>query len=293
MSEVLDQLVSLLSLEKVDTDKYLGQSQDLGFGQLFGGQLLAQSLMAASLTAEGFSSHSLHAYFLQPGGTTDPITFHVDRIRDGKSFVTRRVIAIQNDIEIFTANVSFHADEDGHEHQSEMPTVAPPEDLVSELKIRRKFAQFIPEKVRDKFTQDTPIEIRSVKPYNYLKPEKLEPLKDIWIKAVGTLPDEQILQRCLLAYSSDFSLLGTSMNPHAFHGMMPGVQIASLDHAIWFHHDIDMADWLLYSMDSPSASHGLGFNRGSIFSRDGKLLASVAQEALIRNKHAFPKKSKG
>lgn len=291
MSDVLEQLVRLLSLEKIETDKFLGQCQDLGFKQLFGGQLLAQSLMAASLTAEGFNSHSLHGYFLQPGDTETPIEFLVDRIREGKSFATRRVVALQNNIEIFTANVSFHVDEDGYEHQLEIPEVKQPEELRSELEIRRKFADFIPEKLRDKFTQDTPIEIRPVKPFNYIQPEKLSPQKDIWFKAVDELPNEQILHRCLLAYSSDFGLLGTSLNPHAIHGMMPGVQIASLDHAIWFHHDVKMDDWLLYSMDSPSASHGLGFNRGSIFSNDGKLIASVAQEALIRDKNKFKRKS--
>ncbi len=291
MSDVLEQLVRLLSLEKIETDKFLGQCQDLGFKQLFGGQLLAQSLMAASLTAEGFNSHSLHGYFLQPGDTETPIEFNVDRIREGKSFATRRVVALQNNIEIFTANVSFHADEDGYEHQLEIPEVKPPEELRSELEIRRKFADFIPEKLRDKFTQDTPIEIRPVKPFNYIKPEKLSPQKDIWMKAVDALPDKQILHRCLLAYSSDFGLLGTSLNPHAVHGMMPGIQLASLDHAIWFHHDVKMDDWLLYSMDSPSASHGLGFNRGSVFSKDGKLIASVAQEALIRDKNTFKRKT--
>jgi len=291
MSNVLDQLISLLRLEEIETDKFEGQTEDLGFKQLFGGQLLAQSLMAASLTAEGFKSHSLHGYFLQPGDVSTPIQFHVDRIRDGKSFRTRRVVALQNDLEIFTATVSFHADEEGHEHQYPMPSVKPPEELRSELEIRRKFSDFIPEKLRDKFTKDTPIEIRPVKPYNYLKPEKLAPEKNNWFKAIGKLPNDQILQRCLLAYSSDFSLLGTSLNPHAIHGMMPGVQLASLDHAIWFHHDVNLEDWLLYYMDSPSSSNGLGFNRGSIFSRDGKLIASVAQEALIRDKNTFKKKS--
>ncbi|OUS23594.1 acyl-CoA thioesterase II [Gammaproteobacteria bacterium 45_16_T64] len=291
MSEVLEELINLLRLEDSGNDSFIGQSQDLGFRQLFGGQLLAQSLMAASLTAEGYFSHSLHGYFLQPGDPDLPIQFDVDRIRDGKSFVTRRVVALQNDLEIFTATISFHSEEDGHKHQLEMPQVKPPEELRSELEIRRKFASFIPEKLREKFTKDAPIEIRPVKVYNYMQPKKLPASKDIWLKTVTTLPDDQVLHRCILAYASDFGLLGTSLNPHAIHGMMSGIQLASLDHALWFHHDVKIDDWLLYSMDSPSASNGLGFNRGSVFSRDGLLMASVAQEALIRDKNTFKKKT--
>ncbi|MCP5161293.1 MAG: acyl-CoA thioesterase II [Hahellaceae bacterium] len=289
MSEVLQKLVSLLQLTEVGTDHFQGCSEDLGFKNVFGGQVLGQALMAAYRTVEGRLAHSMHGYFLRPGDHSLPIEYEVQRIRDGQSFVTRRVIARQKSQEIFTLLASFQADEEGFEHQFDMPDAPDLEGLWSELDIRRKFQHLIPEKVKEQFTRDRPIEIRPVKPMNYLQPDVRLPFKQTWFRAVAELPEDQALHHCILAYASDFGLLGTSLHPHGVTFMQKGMQVASLDHALWFHRDFRVDEWLLYDMDSPSASHGRGFNRGNIYSRDGILVASVCQEALIRQRAASKK----
>lgn len=284
MTEVLEKLVELLQLESVDELNFRGCSEDLGFKNVFGGQVLGQAMMAAYRTVDGKDVHSMHGYFLRPGDHGCPIDYEVQVVRNGASFATRRVIAKQHSKEIFTLNASFQTPEEGYEHQFDMPETEGPEGILSELEMRRKFSDLIPEKVKEQFTRDRPIEIRPVNPVNYLKPDVRAPYKQNWFRAVAKLPDDPAIHRCILAYASDFGLLGTSMYPHGISFMQKGMQVASLDHAIWFHRDFRVDEWLLYDMDSPSASQGRGFNRGNIYNQQGVLVASVCQEALIRNR---------
>lgn len=285
MTEVLQNLVRLLEMKALGDDRFLGDTEDLGFRNVFGGQVLGQSLMAAYKTVgTDRRAHSMHAYFLRPGKHAEPIEYAVTRVRDGSSFSTRRVVAIQDGREIYEMSASFQLVEEGLDHQFDMPDTKAPETLMSELEIRRKFQHLIPEKVRDHFTSDRPIEIRPVKPTNYLKPDIRPPFKQNWFRAIDRLPDDPAIHQCVFAYSSDFGLLGTSMNPHGVTFMQKGMQVASLDHAIWFHRDFRVDDWLLYDMDSPSASGGRGLNRGNVFTQEGVLAASVTQEALIRKR---------
>ncbi|WP_417515645.1 acyl-CoA thioesterase II [Marinobacter sp.] len=284
MLDVTKKLVELLYLSPTGDDHYRGDSQDLGFPHVFGGQVLGQALMAASHTVENRLCHSMHAYFLRPGNQHMPIDYEVQRVRDGRSFSVRRVIARQDGKEILTGSMSFHAAEEGFEHQAEMPDAPDPESLRSEQEWGKLMASQVSEKLREIMTRDRPIEIRPVNPVNPLQPEKRPPHKQSWIRALGPLPDDPVLHRCLLTYASDFSFLGTSLNPHGVSFMNKGLQIASLDHAIWFHRDFRMEDWLLYDKDSPSASAGRGFNRGNFFNQEGVLVASTTQEALIRQR---------
>jgi acyl-CoA thioesterase II len=284
MHEVVERLLNLLDLEQVDQNHFRGSSEDLGFKNVFGGQVVGQAMVAAYRTVENRLSHSMHGYFLRPGDANADIEYEVHCIRDGKSFTTRRVIATQHGQEIFMLAASFQTEEEGFEHQFEMPQVKQPEELVSELEMRRRFQHLIPEKVREQFTRESPIEIRPVNPMNYLAPDKRQPVKYNWFRAVSPLPDDPAVHQCILAYASDFGLLGTSLQPHGVTFYQRGMQVASLDHAIWFHRSFRADDWLLYAMDAPSASHGRGFNRGNIFDRQGRLVASVCQEALIRQR---------
>ncbi|MDV2078612.1 acyl-CoA thioesterase [Marinobacter xestospongiae] len=284
MLEVTRKLVELLDLSPTGDDHFQGDSEDLGFPNVFGGQVLGQSLMAACRTVEGRLPHSLHAYFLRPGNHSLPIDYEVQRVRDGGSFSVRRVIARQDGKEILTGAMSFQGEESGYEHQFEMPAVAGYDDLASESDYVARLMPHIPEKMRDKLDRERPIEIRPIDPVNPLKPEAKPPYKQSWLRAQGELPDDPVLHRCLLAYASDFTFLGTSLHPHGVTFMSRNMQVASLDHAIWFHRDFRMDDWLLYDKDSPSASGGRGFNRGNFFSRDGVLVASTTQEALIRQR---------
>lgn len=285
MTDVITRLVELLKLRMLDECLYIGASEDLGFKNVFGGQVIGQALMAAYRTVEtGRRAHSLHAYFLRAGDPDHEIIYEVSRIRDGRSFSARRVIARQHNREILTLTASFQSHEDGFEHQFTMPDITPPDDLPSELSLRRKFAHLIPEKVRELLTRERPIEIRPLQIINPFAPEALEPAKQNWFRAVSALPDELHWHHCVLAYASDFGLLGTSLHPHRTTYYQRGMQVTSLDHAVWFHRDFRVDDWLLYSMDSPSASHGRGFNRGLIFDRAGRLVASSSQEALIRKR---------
>lgn len=281
--QVLTELLDLLKLEKIEETIFRGRSQDLGFGNIFGGQVLGQSLSAASQSVgDGRGVHSMHGYFLWPGDPALPIIYEVDCIRDGKSFTTRRVVAIQKGRPIFSMSASFHRAEQGFEHRADMPQVPEPETLMSELERARMVKDKIPESIRIQLTCDRPIEIRTVNPINPFKPDKRPPVRQSWFKAVGPVPDDPAVHKYMLAYASDFGLATTSLLPHAHTFFEPKMQVASLDHTIWFHRDFRIDDWLLYSMESPSASHGLGMNRGMVFTRDGLLVATVAQESLIR-----------
>ena len=286
MSKPLDDLVELLSLEQIEEDLFRGQSLDLGFYRLFGGQALGQSVSAATQTVDPSRTvHSVHGYFLRPGDANLPIVYQVERQRDGGSFSSRRVTAIQKGAPIFSCSVSFHLREDGYHHQPSMPQDIPqPETLVCEQEMARNFIHLIPEPMRESYLAERAIEIRHVERVNPLAPERREPLKYVWFRANGSLPDSPELHKYLLTYASDFNLLITSLLPHGVTIHQPGMQCASIDHAIWLHSDLRMDDWLLYAMDSPWAGNGRGFTRGSIFNRAGQLVASVAQEGLIRHR---------
>ena len=285
MSQVLDDLVNLLTLEPIEENLFRGSSQDLGFRQLFGGQVLGQSLSAMSQTVEDARHvHSLHGYFLRPGDASLPVVYQVDRVRDGGSFSTRRVTAIQKGQPIFTSSASFQYDENGFEHQNPMPDVVGPENLPSELEMIRQRAHLIPESMREKLLCAKPIEFRPVVGEDPFNPQVSDPVKYVWFRADGTLPDNLALHKYLLAYASDFGLLTTSLLPHGKGVWQRDMQVASLDHALWFHGELRMDDWLLYAMDSPWAGNSRGFSRGSVYNRAGKLVASVTQEGLIRHR---------
>lgn len=283
MSEVLQQLVELLALEQIEVNLFRGQSQDLGWGQVFGGQVLGQALSAAAQTVpEERVVHSLHGYFLLTGKVDKPIIYDVERIRDGGSFTTRRVVAIQNGEAIFSMSASFQLIQEGFDHQDPMPEVPGPENLHSQTELAQKIAHKIPSPMRERFTAESPIEIRPVRPMNYLAPDTREPTSASWYKANGSLPDDPALHRYLSAYASDFNFLSTAMYPHGVSWMMPKMQVASLDHAMWFHRPFRMDEWLLHVVESPSASGGRGLVRGRMFNRQGQLVASTAQEGLMR-----------
>jgi len=283
MTKVLDDLVRLLALEKIEENLFRGNSQDLGFRQLFGGQVLGQALSAASRTVPSERHvHSVHGYFLRPGDATLPIVYQVDLLRDGGSFTTRRVQAIQKGKPIFAMSASFQGDEEGFEHQCQMPEVQGPEDLPSEQEMAERNSHLIPEAVREKVLFGKPIEIRPVGRFNPFNPQPADPRRYIWFRAAGSLPDDPQVHRYMLAYASDFHLLGTALLPHAVSAWTPWMQIASLDHALWYHRPLRMDDWLLYAMDSPIACGSRGLSRGQIFNRQGELVASVTQESLMR-----------
>jgi len=257
----------------------------LGFRQLFGGQVLGQSLSAMSQTVEDARHvHSMHGYFLRPGDASLPVVYQVDRVRDGGSFSTRRVTAIQKGQPIFTSSASFQYDEGGFEHQTTMPDVVGPENLPSELDMIRQRADLIPESMREKLLCAKPIEFRPVIGEDPFNPKVTDPIKYVWFRADGSLPDTPALHKYLLAYASDFGLLTTSLLPHGKGVWQKDMQVASLDHALWFHADLRADDWLLYAMDSPWAGNSRGFSRGSVYNRAGQLVASVTQEGLIRHR---------
>jgi len=283
--EPLEMLLGLLDLERLELNLFRGLNRDIGSGRLFGGQVLAQALVAAGRTVEGRVAHSLHGYFMLAGDVATPVVYQVDRIRDGKSFTTRRVLAIQEGREIFTMNCSFQAPEPGPEHGAPLPDVPAPEELPRELDLVRAMADRIPEPLRDIYTQDRPIDFRPVAPVDPFAPEVRDPVKHMWFRAEGRMPDDPILHQAVMAYASDYGLLGTALLPHGLTYLMRRVQAASLDHAVWFHRPFRVDDWLLYAMDAPAAAGARGFTRGSLFTRDGTLVASTAQEGLIRLRH--------
>jgi acyl-CoA thioesterase-2 len=284
----VDQLLSTLDLEQLEHNLFRGRSPQNGWQRVFGGQVVGQALVAADRTVDGEDrlAHSLHGYFLRPGDPKVPIIYDVDRIRDGGSFTTRRVVGIQHGQAIFSMAVSFHKAEAGFDHQIAMPEVPPPEALPSEEELKARFLPNLPDVVRTYWERERPIELRPVDLSRYFGREKLEPKQYLWIKASGPLPDNFRLHQCVLAYASDFSLLDTALIAHGRILFDPRLMLASLDHAVWFHRPFRADEWLLYAQDSPSAQAARGFCRGSIFSRDGRLVASVAQEGLIREKAA-------
>jgi acyl-CoA thioesterase-2 len=283
MSRVLEDLLELLKLEPIEENLFRGRSQDLGFRQLFGGQVVGQALSAASQTvASERHVHSVHGYFLRPGDASLPVVYTVDRVRDGGSFTTRRVVAIQKGQPIFTMMASFQGDEPGFSHQAKMPEVPAPESLASDIELLRRKADLIPERVRDKFLCEKPIELRPVTLVDPFAPKPCDPIKYVWFRANGQLPEDPQVHKYLLAYASDFNLITTALQPHGASFMQRTMQMASLDHALWFHGNVRVDDWLLYAMDSPWAGNARGLSRGHVFSRDGRLVASVTQEGLIR-----------
>jgi len=284
--EALASLLSLLDLEAIETDIFRGLSPKDRWQRVFGGQVLGQALVAAGRTVEGRICHSLHAYFLRPGDPKTPILYEVDRSRDGHSFSARRVVAIQHGQPIFTMSASFERIEPGLEHQTQMPDVPLPESLKTEQEWRSEIAVDLPESARNWFLRARPIEFRPVEPPNRFAKGIYPPRQIVWFRAIGGLPDAPALQQCVLAYASDMTLLDTSLLPHGYTLFGGELQLASLDHAMWFHRPFRADDWLLYVQDSPSASGSRSFNRGEIFRRDGVLVASVAQEGLVRLRKA-------
>jgi acyl-CoA thioesterase-2 len=282
MSSLVD-LQQQFQLERLEVNLFRGQSRDTGSPQVFGGQVLGQALMAAHGTIEdGRVVHSLHGYFLRRGDFTKPIVYSVDRSRDGGSFSARRVVAVQNGEQIFICSASFQEPETGLEYQATMPSVPPPEELKPLAKPSQPEIDKLPEKLRRWLEIERPFEFRPVQKYNPLAPVASEPVRQIWVRAVGKLPNDDTLHRCLLAYVSDYWLLDTSTMPHGASFLRGNLIMASIDHAIWFHRHARVDEWLLYSLDSPSSSGARGFARGSFYTRDGVLAASTAQEGLIR-----------
>ena len=282
--KALSKLINLLDLEQLENNLFRGQSENIGGPRVFGGQVLGQALTAAARTVDKKrTAHSLHAYFLRPGDMEFPIIYDVDRIRDGGSFTTRRVVAIQKGEPIFNTSISFHKKESGPTHQIDMPDIPSPEECKSEIQIRKQIAEWVPEKMRDFFLRERPIEIRSMPGEDmFQEAKKKPPYKYMWMKAVDRLPDDISLHQAILAYASDMGLLSTSLNPHRLSFASGNFQSASLDHAMWFHRPFRADEWMLYSTDSPSASNARGFNRGSVYTREGVLVASAVQEGLIR-----------
>lgn len=282
MNKLLEDLIKVMTLERLEINLFRGESRDIGSPQVFGGQVLGQALVAATATVEQRMVHSLHAYFLRRGDFNSPIVYEVDRAWDGKHFSTRRVVAIQHGNQIFNMSASFQVPEEGLEHQSSMPDVPAPEALQDLESIYLSLADKAPPALRRILEQKRPFEFRPVNPPDFRRLEKLPPHNSVWFRAVDALPADEALHRGLLAYASDFHLLGTALRPHAVPMSSPRLAIASIDHAMWFHRSVRVDDWLLYSVDSPSASGARGFTRGSVYARDGRLVASAAQEGLIR-----------
>jgi acyl-CoA thioesterase-2 len=279
---LVEQLIDLLDVETIDTDLYRGARQPGGVGRVFGGQVIAQALQAAQRSVADKAAHSLHAYFMRPGDEDFPIIYRVVRDFDGGSFATRRVIAMQKGQPILNLAASFQRSEDGLHHQDAIPDVPAPETLRSERDLRLEHIDEVPEKLRPFFLRPKAVEVRPVHARHWLKPTPTEPVLHSWFRVVAPLPDDPAIHRAMLSYASDMALLGTAMLPHGVNWLSRKMQSASLDHAVWLHEPFRADDWLLYATDSPWAGHARGFNRGRIFTRDGRLVASTAQEGLIR-----------
>lgn len=279
----LEELLSVLDLEPIEENIFRGRQAATTNQRVFGGQVIAQSLVAATRTVPPErAAHSLHAYFILPGDPKVPILYEVDRIRDGKSFTTRRVVAIQHGRAIFSSSISYQIAEPGVEHQLPMPDVPMPEELKSERELLAKDRDKLPADFVRWIERERPVDFRSVDFRSPLSEEKVPPVQHLWLKSAGPLPDDPALHKAVMAYASDMSLLGTGLRPHGLNWVKGNVQAASLDHAIWFHRDFRFDEWLLYAQKSPAGAGARSFNRGEIFTRDGVLVASVAQEGLIR-----------
>lgn len=283
MTDAVEDLIQILNLEKIEENLFRGHSPDESWQRVFGGQVIGQALVAAYRTVEERVCHSLHGYFIRPGDPKVPIVYEVDRARDGRSFTTRRVVGIQHGKQIFNLAASFQVPEKGFEHQASMPDVPKPEDLPNELDLRQAVISQLPPDIAKHFARPRPIEIRPVNPQKYINPEPMEATQYVWFRARKEIEEGNFaLNQCIMAYASDMTLLDTCVRPHGVSWLSGKLQSASLDHAMWFHAPFQADEWLLYAMDSPSASGARGFNRGAIFTRDGRLVASVAQEGLIR-----------
>jgi acyl-CoA thioesterase-2 len=278
----LDELVGLLDLEELEVNLFRGRSPQDDRQRVFGGQVAGQALVAALRTVERGLAHSLHAYFLRPGDPRIPIVYEVERVRDGRTFTTRRVKAVQHGCAIFHLSASFQPEEPGVEHQTAMPE-APDPDAVPTWKERMQpFLERVPPEVRRWMERERTIDLRYVGPIGLVDGEKSEPFRQVWMRAAGRLPDDPALHQCVVAYASDMTLLDTALLPHGVNWLSPSFQMASLDHAMWFHRSFRADEWLLFQMESPSASGARGFTRGDLWTQDGRLVASVAQEGLIR-----------
>jgi acyl-CoA thioesterase-2 len=286
MSSAVQELLSILDLEPLDINLFRGRSPQVGWQRVFGGQVVGQALVAAVRTVEASRPpHSMHAYFLLPGDPKVPIIYDVDRMRDGKSFTTRRVTARQHGHPIFSMLVSFHTDEAAVlDHQAKMPDVPGPENLPSEAEVREKILPTMPDPVRRYYERERPIELRPVEFERYLGKKYPDGQFNVWIKTTGPLPDNPAIHQCVLAYTSDMGLLDTALVPHGRTLFEKQFMAASLDHALWLHRPFRADEWLLYAQDSPNLHGSLGFGRGLIFKRDGTLVASVAQEGLVRER---------
>jgi acyl-CoA thioesterase-2 len=279
---ILADLVKLLELERIEDRIFRGESRDLGGERVFGGQVLGQALTAASYTVRDRQVHSLHAYFLVAGDVNAPIVYEVEVARDGKSFSNRRVVAIQHGQPIFNMTASFQVPEQGLEHSAPMPQVPGPEGLADVRELPPEVLGKVPEKMRRFLTHERPFEFRPVEPIHVIAPPRGAPVRHIWVKTVDVLPDNADLHRNVLAYVSDYQLVSTATLPHGIHFAEGNVQLASLDHAMWFHRPFRADEWLLYAMESPNASGGRGLALGKFFARDGTLVASTAQEGVVR-----------
>lgn len=284
MSAAMQELLDILDLEQLEHNLFRGRSPRESWQRVFGGQTVAQALVAAQRTVPPERLvHSLHGYFMRPGDTAAPVVYEVDRIRDGGSFTTRRVVAIQNGQAIFSLEASFQIVETGLEHQVPMPLdVPPPDALPSPAEILRDYSSLVPEGIRRYLARERPLEIRPVLLRHYTSRDKLDPVQRIWIRPTGRLPHDHATTSAVLAYLSDMTLLDTSTFAHGRAVFDRDIQAASLDHAMWFHRPVVLDGWLLYTQDSPSTHSARGFTRGTLYSQDGTLVASVAQEGLIR-----------
>jgi acyl-CoA thioesterase-2 len=287
MTSAVQELLAILDLESIEVNLFRGRSPQVGWQRVFGGQVIGQALVAACRTVDRIADrppHSLHAYFLLAGDPKVPIIYEVDRIRDGRSFTTRRVVAIQHGQAIFAMSVSFHGTESGLNHQAEMPKVPGPELLPSDAEIRQRVLPMMPDPVRRYFERERPIELRVVEFERYLGKKFPEGRLNVWIRTTGSLPDAAAIHQCVLAYASDMMLLDAALIAHGRTVFEKTIMAASLDHALWFHRPFKADEWLLYAQDSPNAGGARGFARGLIFARDGTLVASVAQEGLLRER---------
>src|SRR5712692_5075625 len=295
MPSAVQDLLDILTLEQIELNLFRGRSPQVGWQRVFGGQVIGQALVAAcrSVDVAGRPPHSLHAYFLLGGDPKVPIIYEIDRIRDGKSFTTRRVVAIQHGQAIFTMAVSFHRNEPGMEHQATMPAVPKPEQLPSEAELKERVLPMMPDPVRRYYERERPIELRPVEFDRYLGKKLDNGNFHIWIRTTGRLPDEPAIHQCVLAYASDMMLLDTALIPHGRSVFDKTITAASLDHALWFHRPFRADEWLLYAQDSPNMAGSRGFSRGLVFARDGTLVASVAQEGLLRERRPDKERPKG
>lgn len=283
MSHPVKTLLKTLDLETLERNLFRGRSPNVGWQRVFGGQVIGQALVAAQRTVSSERQvHSLHAYFMRPGDPEHPIIYEVDRIRDGGSFTTRRVVAIQHGHAIFSMSASFQIHEEGLEHAFEMPDVPRPDSLASERELAEQFIDHAPENVRKYWQHERPIELRPTDLTHYISGKKLPPFQNVWFRATGPIPDDPAIQQSILAYASDMTLLDTSLFAHGRAVFDPRLQVASLDHAMYFHRAINMEEWHLYTQDSPNASGARGLTRGSIYNENGILVASAIQEGLIR-----------